>query len=134
MSENKPTYREGDRKNGDIMEHPATRMTTALVLIGLGLLFLLNQMNVLTLRGNWWAFLIAIPAVALLYSAYRAYNRVGQLTPEVGSSLTGGIIFAGIALMAWFDAWEWLLPFILILIGISMLLGWRNPERGETQR
>lgn len=113
------------------MDNPGARLTTALVLIGLGIAFLLDQMNVLVLTGNWWAFFIAIPAAALLFSAYRAYAQLGRVTPEVGSSLMGGVILAGITAMAWFGTWEWLLPFILITVGVAMFMGWRSPERGH---
>ncbi len=130
MSENNTMYREADRRKGDIMDQAGTRVTTALVLIGLGIVFLLNQAGILELGGNWWALFIAIPAVGMLYNAYRTYTRDGRMTPEVGSSLMGAIIFGGVTLMAWFDAWEWFLPFILIGIGVSMFMGWRNPERG----
>lgn len=131
MSENNTPYRQEDRKRDDFMENPGTRTVTAIILIGLGIVFLLNQAGTLTLSGNWWAFFIAIPAVTLLYSTYQGYVREGRITPAVGSSLMGGLIFAGIAFMAWFDAWDWLLPYVLIVIGVSMLLGWRNPDRRE---
>ena len=108
---------------GEFLEKPATRITGALVLIGLGVFFLLDQMNILTLSGNWWAIFIAIPAVVMLYNAYTAYNRDGRLTAEVRKNVSGGVIVATVAFIAVTDQWGRLWPLFLIVPGVLWLLG-----------
>ena len=113
---------------GDITEQPVPRIGGAIVLIALGVLFLLSQNGLLTLEGNWWAIFIALPALALLWSAYSAYQRDGTLSTEVTSKLTGGIIVGLIALLAAINQLTQLFPLLLIVIGIFVALGWRQPR------
>lgn len=114
---------ETERPQGEALENPATRIIAALALIGLGVFFLLNQMNILNLSGNWWAIFIAIPAVAMLYNAYTAYNRDGRITAEVRKNLSGGVIVATVAFIAATNQWGKLWPLFLIVPGVLLLLG-----------
>ncbi len=129
METEEKSKREGESKASDLIEQPAARVTGAIVLIGLGVFFLLSQYGILDLQGNWWAIFIALPALAMLYSAYNTYRREGHITDEVTRSLSGGIIVGLIAVLAAVDQWALLLPLLLIVIGVFVALGWREPGR-----
>lgn len=68
------------------------------------------------MQGNWWAIFIALPALAMLYTAYTTYR------------LSGGIIVGLIAVLAAVNQWSLLLPLLLIVIGVFVALGWRQPR------
>ena len=126
--EDKPK-REENRLAGDVLEKPATRVTGALVLIALGVVFLLQQNHMLSLTGNWWAIFIAVPAIAMLYNAYAAYNREKRMTTEVRNNLSGGIIVGLVALIAATNQWDRWWPLFLIVPGILLLLGFSKKEK-----
>ena len=112
-----------EEDSGEFLDNPTNRIAGALGLIVVGVLFLLAQMNVLSLSGNWWAIFIAIPAVLMLYNAYTAYNRDGGITPEVRKNVSGGAVVATVALVAATGRWETLWPLFLIVPGILLLTG-----------
>ena len=125
---------EGDTEAGDLTTQPGTRITGAIVLIALGVLLLLSQNGLLSLQGNWWAILIALPALAMLYTGYTAYRREGRMTAEAGSSLSGGVIVGLIAVLAATSRMDLTLPLLLIVIGIFVGLGWHQPRRHRRNR
>ena len=108
---------------GGMMDNQNSRVTGAIVLIGLGVVFLLAQSGLLSLSGNWWAIFIALPAAMLLYNAYTAYQRAGEMTPEVRRNLTGGVTVGTVAVIALTGQWGTLWPLFLIVPGVMMLLG-----------
>jgi hypothetical protein len=60
------------------------------ILIGLGLLLLLQNLGGLQFE-NWWALFILIPAIGGLGAAWSNYQEAGgRLTRQVRSSLFGG--------------------------------------------
>lgn len=92
------------------------------ILIGLGVIFLLHNLNVFHL-DNWWALFILMPAVANLGTAWRSYQQHGRLTPKAHGSLTGGVILSLVAatfLFSW--SWSVMWPVFLIVGGLSALL------------
>ena len=108
---------------GDMLEKSSSRISGALVMIALGVIFLLMQNNTLRLTGNWWALVIFIPAAVTLYNAYTAYNRDGYVTPAVRSQLSGGLVTLTVAVMAATGLWGTLWPLFLIVPGVLLLLG-----------
>jgi cobalamin synthase len=116
-------------RSGDIMEQPVTRITGAVVLIGLGIFFLLSQSGVLSLQGNWWAIFIALPALSMLYTAYKRYQQDGHVSAEVMNGLSGAIIVGLVAILAAINQWQLLLPLILIVIGVFVFFGGRRSSR-----
>ncbi len=121
----KPKH-DDERASNPWLEDPKTRVTGAVVLIGLGVLFLLAQFDVLDLSGNWWAIFIAFPAIAMLYNAYTGYTRAGTITDEVRKNVAGGAMVATVAIIAFTGEWGRLWPLFLIVPGVLWLLGFTN--------
>lgn len=100
-----------------------------LILIGLGALFLLQNLGVFSL-DNWWALFILIPAFSSFGNAYRMYRRDGQLTAAARSSIFGGLIMTFIAAVFLFNldfGRYW--PVLLILGGLAALFSGLFPDR-----
>ncbi len=111
---------------GEFMNNQTNRVTSALVLIGLGVVFLLAQTGLLSLSGNWWAIFIALPAVVMLYNAYSSYQKAGEVTGEVRRNISGGAIIGTVAIIALTGQWGTLWPLFLIVPGVMMLLGFNK--------
>lgn len=110
-------------EDGDVFDRPANRISGAIVLIALGVIFLLTQNNMLRLSGNWWAIFIFIPAAVMLFNAFTDYNREKQVTPFVRNNVFGGIIVLTVAVIAATGQWGTLWPLFLIVPGVLLLLG-----------
>ena len=99
--------------------------TGGAVLIGLGVIFLLNNLEIFHL-DNWWALFILIPALVNFSTAWNSYRQHGRLTHKARGSVTGGLILslvAGTFLFGW--SWSMMWPVFLIVAGLSALLGSR---------
>ena len=100
-----------------------------LLLIGLGLVFLLQNFG-FPLPHNWWAVVLLVPAAFAFSSAWSGYQKSGrQVTASVRGALVGGSILTALAIVFFLDVdlgkfW----PVILIIIGVAVLTGgkWRR--------
>ncbi len=62
-------------------------------LVLLGVLFLLQNLGLVRLTGNWWALFILVPALVLAGTAVTRYRAAGgRLTAEVRGALTGAVL------------------------------------------
>jgi len=94
-----------------------------LVLIAIGVILLLQNLNLFVEPFNWWALFILIPAVAAFAEAWRHYQEAGRLTRKATGSLIGGLLLLSIAVVFLFNLdWGLFWPLILIVIGIGALL------------
>lgn len=94
-----------------------------LILVGLGLVFLLNNFFDIDFLDNWWALFILIPAVANLNNAWRQYREAGHWNDAAIGSLTGGILIGFVALIFLFElSWSMFWPILLIILGAGILL------------
>lgn len=94
-----------------------------LVLIGLGMLFLLNNFFNITLIDNWWALFILIPAGANLNRAWSRYQAAGRWTADARGSLVGGLLISAIAFIFLFNlSFGLFWPVLLIILGVGLLL------------
>jgi hypothetical protein len=101
----------------------------AILLIGLGVVFLLVQADVFDLTGNWWAIFIFFPAAAMLYNAYTGYQRDGVVSEDVRKNISGGVFVGTVAIVAATGEWDKLWPLFLIVLGALMLFGFL--KRGD---
>ena len=109
------------------------RLVPALVVIGIGVFFLLDNfgfdfpfLNV----QNWWAWFILLAALSPLSHALRRYRRVGTLDNVVWHSLLSATAIVMVALifilgLSWARWW----PVFVIYGGLSMLV--RESRRGR---
>jgi CDP-diglyceride synthetase len=97
-----------------------------IIVIGVGIVFLLQNLGVLWF-DNWWALFIFIPAAGSFGSAWEAYRVQGRFSRAVSGPLTTGCLFVFLALIFLFN-WPWsaVWPVFIILIGLGVLLGWRS--------
>lgn len=94
-----------------------------LILIGLGLVFLLNNFFDIDFFHNWWALFILIPAVSNLNNAWRRYREAGAWTESAIGALTGGLLMGFVALIFLFElSWSTFWPILLIILGVGILM------------
>lgn len=92
------------------------------MLIGLGAILLLQNLNVMVLQ-NWWALFILLPAVGAFSTAYYTYRTDGRLSGAARGSLLGGFVLGMVALIFLFNLnWGILGPVLLVLAGLGVLV------------
>ena len=101
----------------------------AAILIGLGIIFLLQNLGT-QLPENWWGLFFLIPAIGSWGAAWRGYETNGnQLTGAVVGPFIVGVIFALLAVAFYMHLdWGIFWPVILILIGIGVLVRALRPR------
>lgn len=94
------------------------------ILIGLGLLLMLQNLGISPIIENWWALFILIPAVGAFARAWSAYQSAGgRITAQARASFLGGLILTMIAAIFLLELnWIILGPVLLILAGAGLLL------------
>ena len=98
-----------------------------LILIGLGVFFLINNITGFTLH-NWWALFILIPAFGSFSSGVRELRAEGEFTREVWGAFFGGFVMSMIAAAFLFNLnWGLIWPVFLVLGGVGIFLtAWRS--------
>jgi hypothetical protein len=96
-----------------------------LILVLIGALYLLNEIEVLPEMTNWWALFLLLPAVGILSAGLGAYRRnSGRWTPAVVFPLLGGVLLVGLSAAFLFGIdFGWLWPLFLIAGGLLLLAG-----------
>ena len=94
-----------------------------IILIIVGLVFLLRELNVLELN-NWWALFMLIPVVSLLNNAWSAFRAHERMTQGSLRSLSWAFLIGLIAAVFLFDLdWDFIWPVMLIGFGLNMVIG-----------
>lgn len=92
------------------------------ILIALGVFFLLQNLNVLSLR-NWWALFILIPAFGALRDGWRHYQQDGSLSSRARNAFFIGFLLILVSVTFLLSlSWTWLGPILIILFGLNLLL------------
>jgi hypothetical protein len=91
-------------------------------LIGLGVIFLLQNFGWLYI-DNWWALFILLGTAAAWGKAWQAYQNNGQrITQAVTGRFFGGIFPLAVSLIFLFDLdWGVVWPIFVIIAGVSVL-------------
>jgi hypothetical protein len=98
------------------------------ILIGLGLIFLLQNTGALYLQ-NWWALFILLPALGSFGASYTEYRTSGRFNARARGSLVAGLVFTAIASVFLFNLnVSLLLPLILIVAGVGILFNSVLPD------
>jgi hypothetical protein len=92
------------------------------ILILLGVVFLLQNLNIAFL-ANWWALFILIPAFGAFAAAWESYRNNGRLTRGGAGSLAGGVLLAILALAFLLNLNVGLFWPLLLIAGGLVLLG-----------
>lgn len=120
--------------NPTLSPRPARRrsaLINGLLLVLLGVIFLLRNMNLISREFNWWALFILLPALGSLWGAWELFQRQGgRVTSGVRGLLGGGLIILTVAGMFLLDLdWTRWWPLMLIMPGVAMALGgWPDAE------
>lgn len=98
-----------------------------LILIGLGLIFLLNNVTDMHI-DNWWAMFILIPAFGSFSKGFNTMRKEGELTREAWGGFFGGFLFSLVAAAFLFELdWSLIWPALLILGGLGLFFsGWKK--------
>jgi len=93
-----------------------------IVLIGLGVIFLLQNIGWFYI-GNWWALFILLGTAGAWGSAWHIYQKNGQrITQAVIGNFIGGLFPLAIALIFLFNLdWSVIWPVFLIIAGLGVL-------------
>ncbi|KAB2870175.1 MAG: hypothetical protein F9K43_10235 [Bauldia sp.] len=121
---------EPQRSDTDSQRGPGAWIA-ALILIGVGIVFLFQNLGY-AIPGNWWALFILIPAAFALAGAWKAYADNGnRLGPGVAGSAITGVVLIALTAMFLFDLdvnWNVVWPVVLIAIGLGALArAYRRP-------
>jgi drug/metabolite transporter (DMT)-like permease len=95
----------------------------ALILIGIGVVLLLQNFG-FTVPHNWWALFLLIPAVVAFANAFATYNREGRLTTAAIGPFVGGVVLVALTIVFLLELtinWDLIGPIALILIGLGIL-------------
>jgi hypothetical protein len=96
----------------------------AAILIGVGVVFLLQNVGV-NIPGNWWALFLLIPAGFALTGAWKSYERNGRkFGPGMAGSLITALVLIALTLVFLLGLhvnWDLIWPVVLIVIGLGVL-------------
>ena len=112
----------------------SSNLWIGLAFIAGGAMILLTQSGLISLKLNWWAFFILIPAIGSFNNAYQRYRATNNLfdMSVVMPALIGlfmiGLMFNLLSGKGWDFNWNLLWPIMLICIGLGMIF-----RRSRTQ-
>jgi hypothetical protein len=100
-----------------------TPWVPGVILIGLGLLFLLNNTTSYAI-DNWWALFILIPAIGSFSKAAEIIRSEGEFNRQAWGALASGTILTLVASTFLFNlSWGLIWPIFLIIGGLGLFLG-----------
>ncbi len=117
------------------VEHRNTgRITAALILIGLGVLFLLGDLNILSfsLLGTLWPFFIIVPGLVFLYVALTGSPDSASLAIP-GAIVTGtGMILLYQSATGHWESWAYIWTLYPVFLGLGLMyMGRRTGNTGS---
>jgi len=101
---------------------PGAAWVPGLILIGLGVMFMLQNFYNLS-QQNWWGLIFLVPAVGAFANAWQNFRNTERLTAEGRGALLGGFILVLLAAIVVFELdWSIFIPILFILTGLGMLI------------
>ena len=105
-------------------DKPKTGWFVGVVLVGIGLVFLLENFG-FVFSENWWAAFIYVAAAAAFLNMWRQWKAAGWFDSKAAGSLTGGLLLTTVATIFLFSlSWDLWWPLVLVAIGGGIVLGW----------
>jgi hypothetical protein len=115
--DSKTDEKEKPLQSAKAKDGPYPRLTGGLILILLGVLFLLTQMDRIS-WADWWAyFLVGLGGIFILEGIIRSFRQTHHRTGRFIAGLV--LIIIGGAHLIGFEEW-W--PLILIAVGVVVLI------------
>lgn len=96
-----------------------------LVLVVIGVLYLLQETEILPSLTNWWALFLLLPALGMISAAIGAFQDNGHhWTSAVIGPFLGGLLLVGMTAVFYFGlSLTWLGPLFLIAGGLLLIAG-----------
>ena len=114
-------WRQYDAAGRVWIDQARNRATAGVVLVGLGVLWLIDL--------NMWAWLLMILAGWLAYDTWQRYEQNGRVvTPIIRNRWIAAGVLVGLGLLGslnWWSMW----PLLMIAIGVAMLTGMLGNRR-----
>ena len=108
------------------------RYVGAVILIGLGLIFLLDQFVDFSFVGELWPFLIILPGLVFLAGAWTGGEKSIQLVyPGMMITVTGAILLVQ-NITGRFESWAYAWALYPAFVGISMMFVGRRMHHEKT--
>ncbi len=102
---------------------PKPRFFWPFILIAVGIIFLVQNLDLVKVHLNWWAAFIFIPVVGSLATAVGAFRKSGRFDSAVRGALGSVVVVGTVATMLLFGVdWSRFWPLMLIAPGISAVL------------
>jgi hypothetical protein len=94
-----------------------------LVLVVIGVLYLLQETEILPSLTNWWALFLLLPALGMISAALGAFQGNGHhWTSAVVLPFLGGLLMVGLTAVFYFGLnLSWLWPLFLIAGGLLLI-------------
>lgn len=119
--EDEITQLKADEKESAVMVRPNYGWIGGAVLIGMGVIFLLQNMEIITL-ANWWALFLLIPAGINASVVWTSYRQKGVLDKSARNATIASVIFLILTSAFLFELnWDYIWPTFLILAGVAAL-------------
>ena len=93
------------------------------LLIGLGIVTMLVNMDVIHSFENWWALFFLIPAAGTLSAAVGLYRRNDDPRTAIGPFIAGVFFLLMTAAFLFDFDFDWFWPLLLIAAGLLILFG-----------
>lgn len=107
MATHAPYHHEDKHSLLDSFTLSRGRLTTGLILIALGVVFLLGQSGQLDYGSPWWVLFIAIPGIVIVGGSVKDYFDAGKLTaPVFWEFLIGAAALVLSAIFVWDPTWS----------------------------
>lgn len=107
-------------------ERDSGRFWGGVVLIGLGIIFLAQEIGIaINFFDNWWALFILVPGIGMLVRIWTQYQQTGEIADDDRGQAMGGVmmILVGSIFLFGLD-WSKVWPLFLIIPGLGLLFGW----------
>ena len=112
----------------------AGRAVIALVLIGLGVLFLLGEVFSFSWLGELWPFFVMAPGLVFLYFAYAGSRDAAGLAIP-GAIITGtGLILFFQSITGMWESWAYIWTLYPVFLGLGLMFMGRRTGSENTSR
>lgn len=104
-------------------KEPKNRLFWPFILIAVGIILLVQNLDLVNVHLNWWAAFIFIPVAGSLATAIGAFRKSGRFDSAVRGALGSVVVVGTVATMLLFGVdWSRFWPLMIIAPGVSAFL------------